>query len=288
MKITNKMCLPKSLVNACQTEPHNKEGEVSATTLLKGAKQFVLERRHWDEMEDDVSDRLWALFGTAVHKLLEDKNPDAFTEERFSYKVGGLTLTGQVDLYDMEDETIYDYKTASVWKVILGDFDDWWRQGMIYAWLMDKAGIKVRNIRFVAMLRDWSKGEAERNPDYPRSQVYVYKFDVTYCALTAIEDYIKDKVAEFERALAKKDDEIEPCTAKERWEKETKYAVMKDGRKSAVRVFETEKMANEFAKTNKEYKVVERKGASVRCENYCLCREFCSFYKKMREAENEQ
>jgi hypothetical protein len=78
--VTNKFNLPQSLVNAVTTERHNKEGCVSATTLLQGVKQIILTNRHWDELEDDVSDRVWAIFGTAVHKLLEESNPNAFTE----------------------------------------------------------------------------------------------------------------------------------------------------------------------------------------------------------------
>ena len=43
MKIENPRNLPQSLVNACSVEKHNKEGEVSATTLLKDTKQIILE-----------------------------------------------------------------------------------------------------------------------------------------------------------------------------------------------------------------------------------------------------
>ena len=179
MEITNKFNLPQSLVNAVSTEQHNKEGCVSATTLLQGVKQIVLTSRHWDELTDDVSERVWAIFGTAVHKLLEEKNPNAFTEEHFEFQTGGKTVTGQVDLYDMEEKCITDYKTASVWKVVFKSFDDWKRQGLIYAWLLKHQGLEVNKCRFIAMLRDWSVGEAKKKPEYPQSQIYEYCFDVT-------------------------------------------------------------------------------------------------------------
>lgn len=279
MIITNKQGLPESLMNACQTEMHNKEGEISATTLLKGAKQIVLERRHWDELEDDVSNRCWALFGTAVHKLLEEQNPDAFTEERFSVEVGDKVVTGQVDLYDMKKSEITDYKTASVWKVIYKSFDDWKKQGLVYAWLLKQDGLEVDKCRFVAMLRDWSKTEAERNADYPKSQVYVYEFPVLDEDLEEIEAFIKNKVAMVSKAETLDDDQIEPCSAEERWEKPTTYAVMKEGRKTAVRVFDTKEEADKLASTDTKLSVVERKGQSVRCKDYCLCSKFCSFCK---------
>ena len=39
---------------------------------------------------------------------------------------------------------------------------------------MKKSNLEVKRCRFIAMLRDWSKGEAQRNPDYPQSQIYEY------------------------------------------------------------------------------------------------------------------
>lgn len=289
MKITNKFGLPESLVKACDVERHNKPGEVSATTLLKGTKQIILTDRHWDELEDDVSNRCWALFGTAVHKLLEEANPTAFTEESFSSKVGGKTVTGRVDLYDMANKTLTDYKTASVWKVVFNDYEDWRRQGLIYAWLMREAGLEVDKCRFVAMLRDWSATEAERKPDYPKSQVVTFEFAVTEEALGEIERFIKDKVADIEAAEVLDDDAIGPCSPEERWERAATYAVMKEGRKTAVRVFESKDDADKLAaESGKGFSVVERKGKCVRCEGYCLCREHCSFWKSLQEeAEND-
>lgn len=43
------------------------------------------------------------------------------------------------------------------------------------------------------------------------------------------------------------DDDIDPCTAEERWADGDKYAVMKNGRKTAVRVFDTQADADACA-----------------------------------------
>ena len=64
MTITNKLGLPEGFVRACETTAHNRPGHVSATTLLKGTKEIVLTQRHWDELEDDVADRVWAIWGS--------------------------------------------------------------------------------------------------------------------------------------------------------------------------------------------------------------------------------
>lgn len=291
MKITNVCGLPQSLVNACDIEPHSKNGEISVTELLRGTKQNILTRRHWDELEDDVSNRCWSLFGTAVHKLLEEKNPNAFTEERFSCKIGNKTVVGHVDLYDMERAEITDYKTTSVWKVKFADFSDYRLQGLAYAYLLKKEGLEVKRCRFVAMLRDWSKGEASRIEEYPQSQVYEYVFDVTEKGLREIEIFINDKVLQIVDNENKPDDEVPECTGEERWEDQTKWKVKKEGRKTAVKVCSTEAEALNYITDNfkgdKAYYVEEVKGTSKRCESYCLCNKFCSFYKEMmKEKEN--
>lgn len=291
MKITNEFGLPQTLVNAVDVEPHSKEGAVSATELLRGTKQNILTRRHWDELEDDVSNRVWALLGTSVHKLLEEKNPNYFTEEHFECKVGSKTVTGNVDLYDMEGKTVTDYKTASVWKVRFADFSDWKRQGLVYAWLLKHEGLEVKRCRFIAMLRDWSKGEASRNPEYPKSQIYEYAFDVTEDDLRKIEIFINDKVLQLIDNENKDDDEIAPCTGDERWETGSKWKVKKEGRKTAVKVCSTEDEALNYIadnfKNDKSYFVEEVKGESKRCEGYCLCNKFCNFYKEHCKGNQE-
>ena len=81
------------------------------------------------------------------------------------------------------------------------------------------------------------------------------------------------------------DDDIEPCTAEERWADADKYAVMKNGRKTAVRVFDTlieaENCAGELG--NSHY-VEHRPAVSRKCGKYCLCKDFCNFYKKEQGA----
>ena len=65
-----------------------------------------------------------------------------------------------------------------------------------------------------------------------------------------------------------------------------KRAVMKKGRKSAVRVLDSEEEAQKLAMDDKALYGEVRKGASKKCEGYCPCREFCGFYKEMN-AEQE-
>ena len=280
MIITNKTGLPEALVKAVTTQRHNKPGHLSATTLLNGTKQVILTDRHWDELEDDVADRFWAVIGTAIHSVLEDEGKDEFTEEFVSQEVEGIKVTGRIDNFNMRTGVISDYKSVSVWKIKFKDFEDWRKQGLIYAWLLQKNGFEVKTCRFVALIKDHSKRDAKRDPSYPQGPMYVYEFPVTPEALEEIETFIKDKVAAYNQYKNVVDDDIPPCTAKERWEKPAKYAVKKDGRKTAVRVLDTLEEAEKLAADlGKGHYVETRPGESVRCQDYCSACEYCNFYQ---------
>ena len=283
MKITNKMGLPEALVQAVSTQKHNKEGQYSATTLLKGACETVLTKRHWDEIEVDASESIWTVFGTATHSIFEKQKDNTFKEEQFSVPVGNSIVTGRVDSYDLETETIVDWKTASVWKVQFNDFSDWYKQGMVYAWLMKKSGLNVKRCKFIALLKDHSKSKARQSAEYPQAPVHIYQFDVTEKALQDIEAFITNKVQELELAEKVADEKLVPCTAEERWATEDKWAIMKDGRKTALKLCDSEAEAEEYKATKGGDYIEFRQGESKKCiDGYCSCREFCPFYKNLK------
>ena len=281
------MNLPEALVNAVSLSPHNKEGSYSATTLLKGIREILLEKRHWQDIEIDVSDNIWALFGTAVHSVLENQKTSEFKEELFSAEVSKSKVTGRADSYCLENEILTDYKTASTWKVRFADFSDWKKQGLIYAWLMRENGLTVKKCRFIALLKDHSKTQAKREQDYPQSPVYVYEFDVTEKELEETEKLILEKIASIEKNIGIQDDDLPECTAEERWATQDKFAVMKEGRKTAVRVFDTKDEAEEkLAELDKKHYIEYRKGESKKCADYCYASAFCNQWQKEKEETN--
>ena len=282
MKITNRLGLPFGLVKAVSTEKHNAENCVSATTLLQGVKQIILTERHWDELEDDVSDRIWAVWGQAVHSLLEHEGENDFTELEMSHKIGNITVTGRIDNYDMKNGVICDYKTASIWKVKYRDFAEWEAQGMIYAWLLKKNGFEVKKCRFIALLKDHSKTDMLRDRQYPPKPVHVYEFPVTLAGLMKVDGFIKSRLREYENCRGLRDDEIPPCAPEERWDKASTFAVMKTGRKTEVKLFDNAEGANaRAAELGSAYFVETRCGGSTKCRHYCLCRQFCNYYQSM-------
>ena len=286
MKLTNKLNLPAAFVNAVSVRRHNEPGCFSATTLNKGCKEIILSDRHFDEITVDAADSVWAVWGTAVHALLESQPDNNFHEESFKVPVSNSFVTGQVDSYDMENGVINDWKTASVWKVQFNDFKDWRAQGLTYAWLLQQSGLEVKKCRFVALLKDHSKTKAKTDSSYPQSPVFIYEFDVTAADLEETAARILAKVQEIESAYKLDDDAIEPCSAEERWADGEKWAVMKNGRKTAVKVFDNQLDADAMAgELGNSHYVEHRPAISRKCGDYCKCKEFCNFYKAMNKGE---
>ena len=289
MTITNNLNLPTGLIKAVDTNKHNKDGSISATTLIQGVKQIILTQRHWDELTDDVSNRIWSLFGIAVHSLLETEGENDFTEIEMAYKVEGINVTGRIDNYNMKDGIVCDYKSTSVYKIKSQNFEDWYLQGMIYSWLLHKNNLPINKCCFIAMLKDHSKKEALRNHDYPQCPVYLYQFDVTAERIADIENYILSKIKTYNFYKNKADDEIPECTQHERWAKDPVFAVMKKGIKTAVKLFKDAVEATKLVDSLGDNHYIEfRPGESIRCSSYCLCASFCSYYKAHVLCEEEK
>lgn len=283
MVVKNELGLPQELVNAVSTEKHNKSGEYSATTLLRGVKEILLTDRHWDEIEVDASDSIWALFGSACHALLEKQDGEGFKEESFSTIVDGVKVTGKVDLYDLINGCIEDYKTSSIWKVIFQSFDDYKKQGMIYLWLLRKQELPAKMFRFYSLLKDHSKSKARFDSNYPKTPVHVYEYHPSEKDFEEIELFVSEKIKMIKKYVSLSDDDIPPCSAEERWQSDSKFALMKEGRKSAVKLFDSKDEAESYIILNnlvKNHSIQERVGESRKCLDYCNCCQFCNFYKE--------
>lgn len=293
MVITNKKGLPKAMENACIalfSAKHNKPGTLSATTLKSGVREIILTDRYWDNIERDISEMTPVLIGTAIHSVLEahtDNTEDIMAEEQFTFTVGDITVTGRLDGYDVKNKVIYDYKSAAVWKKIYNDFEDWKFQGLVYTLLLNKAGYEVNECKFIMMFKDWSPTKASTDTSYPQFPCDTYTFKPTLNDIAEIEETIKTKVEEYTKSLPLPDEELPLCTEKERWTKPTTYAVMKKGRKTALRVLETKADAEKYLSENGGDHIEERKGSDGKCENYCICNKFCPYWKEHYAPKSE-
>lgn len=291
MIITNKHNLPEPIINAVKRdEQPPRPGVVRVTSLLKGVREVILEQRHWDEVERDASDMAWLLFGRAVHSIIEQEEEldHQLKETRLTERVGGLDLSGQFDLYDAKRKMVIDYKTCSVWKFIFGDFEDWRKQTLIYAWLLRKAGFPVIGAQIVAFIKDHSKSKAQFDASHPDAPVQTVTFTFADTDFANIEEFIHERMAEIERSINLVDDELPLCTPEERWNSGNKYAVMKGKNKRAVRVYDTKEEAEaRIEKEGEPHWLEERPGEDKKCSQYCAVNAFCPYWQEKQKEDQE-
>lgn len=287
MKITNKHNVPETLVALASRDYYSKgKSDYSVTEIISPPRIQRLRRLHHEEMEQDVSDMLWQLLGSALHVVAERGVAEGhITEERLIAEVDGVKLSGAIDIQKVESDgvTITDYKFTSAW-ALRQDKPEWEAQQNIYAWLVETVkGQKVKGIQICALVRDWSRREASVKPSYPQAPIQVLELPLWDSSYT--EQYIKERIEAHRMSKVQADwgDELPPCSDDERWVRETKYAVMREGRKTAIRVFDTQHEADELAVKEKGY-VEVRKGEAIRCTgNFCGVAQWCSQYQRSQE-----
>jgi hypothetical protein len=286
MKLTNKLGLPLIIEKAVEywAGHHDAQADYSVTELLDTPRRIALMRRHADEISEDVSERGWSLLGSSVHKVVEaafeaDEDDRLVVEHRMFGELDGVTFSGQCDTYDKSTNTIYDLKTASVWEIINGVREEREQQLNCYAYLGRNAEKwPVDNIAAIFILRDWSKKKAEREPDYPQSQMFVYPLRMW--TDNEAEEFIRWRIKVHEGAKV----DLPYCTPDEQWVRPTEYAVMSAGRKSAHRLLDSAQEAQAWITTNRKGTfVVERPGEAVRCEDYCSVMPLCSQYAARKQ-----
>ena len=70
MKLTNKFNLPQTFVNVIQRPTYSKgKAHISATEIINSPRIVQLKKKHWEDIEQDASEMVWSLFGSAVHNI---------------------------------------------------------------------------------------------------------------------------------------------------------------------------------------------------------------------------
>ena len=99
MNITNKYNLPDVLLRFARNKNYSKgDAKLSVTELIDSPRVVALKHKHFDEMEQDVSDTVFSLFGTAVHHILDKfSEEDVITEQRYFKEINGWKISGAID-----------------------------------------------------------------------------------------------------------------------------------------------------------------------------------------------
>lgn len=288
--ITNELNLPQPFVDAATSSHRYKPNRYSVTEVLGGTCEAVLKRRHAGEGDEDVSDRLWAILGTAVHKVLESaqSGPEQHQERWICVPIDNdgeqYELSGIPDLYDESTGTVTDWKVTGTIKWLKKEFDDYRLQTLIYCWMLRQKGYNASKGEIVMMLRDWSKSKARFDKDYPQCQVQKLSWEFSDDDIAKGGNIVADWFLEVKAQECLPDSELDPCSPKSRWHKDDKWAVVKDGVKRATRVLDDQEKADALCeelakKTGKPHHVEYRKGEDVRCEMYCSVSFACPFHQ---------
>jgi len=270
--VTNKHNIPEAIVKFAESKEKTeyKPNRYSVTELLLPTREIQMLRLHANELEEDVSDMIMALFGTAAHKILEE-NATENAEVKFETQVGEDTIVGIADL--ITADAIEDYKFTTVTKVQKQDFEDYRKRGLIYAWLnFLKTGELKRKLKFHMLLKDWSKMKANVVTGYPASPIYTWEYNIADSDYDYIEQFVKEKLKDI------KENKNPQCDDSERWFTGNKYAVYKKaGDARAAYVADTEEDAHAYItnKCNGAGEIQMRPGDNIKCKYYCKVSKWC-------------
>ena len=148
MKLTNKFNLPEPIVHAVLNQGYTPgSSDITVTQLIQPPLLRQLTKKHWNELEEDVVDRIWAVLGSSVHSFLETayKGTTARLEERIYAEVRGWKVGGQFDVLD--GDTLSDYKLTSIFGA--SGKKEWENQLNVLRWLLHKNGTEVKNLEIV-------------------------------------------------------------------------------------------------------------------------------------------
>jgi hypothetical protein len=292
MKLTNKYGIPQTFMNILKRPTYSKgKAHLSATQLLNSPKIVALTKKFDDEIEQDASEMVWSIFGSAVHNVLEHGRDDNhLVEERIHAEFDGWHISGAVDLQILNPDglDIRDYKTTSVWAA-MNEKPEWEDQLNVYAWLVEKVKkVPVTSLGIVAILRDWKERESKQKEGYPESPIK--ELPIRLWSMEERTEYISSRIAIHSACdfAMETDGDLPDCTPAEMWEKPTTWAIKKKGNVRAFKVYETEKHAQEaLATMDKAYEIEVRLGERTRCENYCPVSQYCQQYRDYLSTKGE-
>ena len=286
MKITNKQGLPAPFVALLARDFYTKgASQYSVTELMSPPKIRRMREQYDEEIEVDATELIASQLGTFMHSKLEGKAVEGYlNEERIFHSIDGITISGQIDIQEQTDDgiVIVDYKFVKAWSIqqhLAGKKDEWNIQLNIYKWLVETVKKqKVCGLKICAVAKDWSaRGVTQEH--YPQAPAVM--IDIPMWDSVTTETYVRQRLDmhRFAKQAHEFGEELQPCTDEERWINETIYAVKREGRKTAIRVFKSIEEATELAEKEKGY-VEERKGEYKRCTgDFCGVSKWCKQYQ---------
>lgn len=279
MKFKDSVGLPRPIINMIerQSTSHSLEGcDISVTELLDPPYVRWLAQTKDDELVVEYSDRLWMLYGSIAHAVAYEYAEDkSMAEIPVVAEVDGWKVIGHPD-YIMTGGKLVDYKFGSGFVAKSDPKTDrillkYEAQMNLYLDLMRnsenpdarEAARHIGAVELYFLIRDWGP---RMKYDLPQK---VKRVSMRLWSLPEAHTYMQERVRLHKRAQEMwqtKGVTPPPCTDEERWM--TDWAVMKEGRKTAIRSgFQTEADAKAWMATNGGDFI--RPAEPKRCIDYC-------------------
>jgi len=294
MKFINDIDIPtpvfKTIEQAAQSRPPLEDAAYSVTELLMPPQMLRLQRAMDATLEIPISRKMWAVLGKALHQLIAE-NDEEFSEHRVLRSIDGFTISGTIDWGECDRHVfrLNDWKMSSVWTYVLEPHHlrkEWIQQLNCYRYLFGLGRKQVCDeLSIVCHFRDWRRSEQRRNPaEYPPKDIM--KIDVPIWSDEDTLNFIRNRIVLHEMEVS------EPCSKDETWLRGEKWAVMKDGRKTALRVLDTNAEAIHWMqdqKNSNELYIEHRPGEPIRCvQGYCDVAGVCPQHAKWMEEHDTE
>lgn len=280
----NKYKLPEYVCNSVYKPFKPNPFRYGITALIDPPLLRTLKQKHWNEIDEDISDKLWLIHGNALDSLLKKNSQwglcNIKLEKVWTKDSEGrdITVVARPDHYNVLTKVLADLKDTSVWTIMNGK-PEWEAQLNCYDYLMHLLvpQLDIQKLQVHAFGKDWKKNEKLRTgygyPEIPFKVIDVLRWSHEKQKLF-IDTCLKDHLQNPNRQ----------CTAKERWAKEAVYAVKKKGNKTAKggKLCASQAEADRWiaAHPEKSWEVEFRPAVSPRCREYCAVNKFCPYYKE--------
>lgn len=277
--------------------------DFSVTTLIDSPRQVQLRRRHRPAIAaaTTVGDRIYTLWGRAIHQVLEDAcagDPKSLlVEERLllAVDIGGKSwvVGGQPDnlriVRQASEYVLDEWKGVGVRSTADGIKPEWEKQLNLYAMLVEMVrGYRIDGLVLTALYRDWMRSQAGRH-DYPDEPYQ--SFEVRLWPREQRWSYLLERLRLHVPALELPDDELPECSEEERWARPERWAVVKKGNKRATKLHNTlEEAVAHAEELGQRYQVEHRPGENVRCAGWCPAgrADVCNQWRALRPAEEDR
>ena len=288
MKYTNKHNLPDPIFQALTHDTYSRgKSDISVTELIDSPRIRLLKKAYADQIVVDAIDRVWSVFGTAIHKMIETGAElcaeEYISEERIFHDTGkGWVVSGAMDLQKIAEDKveIKDWKTCSADSVMLGK-RSWDYQLNIYAHLLEQEReLHVTSLQIGAILKDWRRGKTFSR-GYPNAPIVMV--DIPLWEKEDREAFFNYKLdlhmgADLTYSL---DGTLPKCTHEDMWAKADTWAVKKDGGVRALSLHQDRDEAlAALLKAGGGHEIEHRPAVRLRCEHYCEVSEFCDQWKQ--------